>query len=144
MKQPIIEAAIDHSKILLAYLSASPCPIDPVPLTSLAIVSAVAFVPLSLTGTTFFNGGNRDLVFSRACCAINASIITKLAIASTMGTARGTTHGSCRRCRNREHGVRKFCFEFVEAGFAEADGTVPDYAGDCAADGVVGVAEAFY
>ena len=35
------------------------------------------------------------LLNSRECCTMRASITTIAAIASTIGTARGTTHGSC-------------------------------------------------
>ena len=47
------------------------------------------------TGTTPCNLGSKLLAPCRACCASTASIITSAAMVSTIGTARGTTQGSC-------------------------------------------------
>ena len=54
-----------------------------------------------LTGFTIVGGsvviaGNSDDAVLRAFWMRSWSMMTRLAIASTMGTARGTTHGSCR------------------------------------------------
>lgn len=40
--------------------------------------------------------GRREAVVLRAFCIMTWSMMTRLVIASTMGTARGTTQGSCR------------------------------------------------
>lgn len=49
-----------------------------------------------MVGGKVVTGGRRDEAVFLAFCMSNSSMTTSAAIASTMGTARGTTQGSCR------------------------------------------------
>jgi hypothetical protein len=49
-----------------------------------------------IVGGKVVTGGSRDVADFLAFCMSNSSMTTSAAIASTMGTARGTTQGSCR------------------------------------------------
>jgi hypothetical protein len=49
-----------------------------------------------IVGCKVVTGGSSDAVDFLAFCMSNSSKTTSAAIASTMGTARGTTQGSCR------------------------------------------------
>lgn len=53
--------------------------------------------------------GRCEAAVLRAFCIKTWSIMTRLAIASTMGTARGTTHGSCLPRAASVPGVPSYC-----------------------------------
>jgi hypothetical protein len=50
---------------------------------------------LTIVGGKVVIAGRRERAVLRAFCIKTWSIMTRLAMASTIGTARGTTHGSC-------------------------------------------------
>ena len=54
-------------------------------------------------------GGNNDAAVFRAFCMSNWSITTRAAIDSTIGTARGTTQGSCLPLAANCPGVPSYC-----------------------------------
>jgi hypothetical protein len=50
----------------------------------------------TIVGGNVVTGGSSDEADFLAFCMSNSSMTTSAAMASTMGTARGTTQGSCR------------------------------------------------
>lgn len=54
-------------------------------------------------------GGSNPAAVVLECWMSISSMTTMLAIASTIGTARGTTHGSCRPLAANEPGVPSYC-----------------------------------
>lgn len=73
--------------------------------TNLNTTPYTAYEPLGavagLVGKVVDSGGSRFFALSRAYCAIRASMTTSADIASTIGTARGTTQGSWRPLASR-------------------------------------------
>src|SRR4051794_30292674 len=91
MQQFRITKFIQRRTFVYSFLT----PFAPLSLICCFTIAACPPTTVSLEGKVCFRGGNKLLVCCLACCAIRASITTNAAIASTIGTARGTTQGSC-------------------------------------------------
>ena len=70
---------------------------------------AVALCAMCIVGGNVVTGGSRLAALDLAFCLRSESMTTIAAIASTIGTARGTTQGSCRPLAAKQPGVPSYC-----------------------------------
>jgi len=90
----------DYPVLILGKPLHDACPFGPLGTNCLGV---------TIVGGTVAIGGNNDAAVFRAFWISNWSITTRAAIDSTIGTARGTTQGSCLPLAASWPGVPSYC-----------------------------------